>query len=95
MVAKIRLLVMFLIPIILLLLPTTFFDSGKSVCLSIALFNQECFGCGITRGIMHLIHFDFEGAAYYNFMSFVILPLMMFAWSKIMWQDYKSLLSSK
>ncbi|MAJ07174.1 MAG: hypothetical protein CL827_10010 [Crocinitomicaceae bacterium] len=46
-------------PLVLFILPSNFFDEGESVCLSVTLFNMECYGCGMTRAVMHFIHFDF------------------------------------
>jgi len=67
-------------PVVLLILPATFFDNGKSICLSQLLFDKPCYACGITRGIMHLIHFDFEGAFDYNMLSFIVFPLLAVIW---------------
>jgi hypothetical protein len=64
------------------MLPATFFDSGQSLCLSRLLLKTECPACGMTRGIMHLIHFDFEEAFAYNMMSFVVLPFLVILWVK-------------
>lgn len=65
-----------LTPINLLLLPANTFDKGQSICISQLLAGKECFACGLTRGIMHLIHFDFEEAFAYNILSFIVLPLL-------------------
>lgn len=64
-------------PIILLLLPSDFFDIGQSLCLSKLLFNKHCWGCGMTRAIQHLIHFDIDLAYSYNKLSFIVLPLLI------------------
>ncbi|MCS7078053.1 MAG: DUF2752 domain-containing protein [Bacteroidia bacterium] len=69
-----------LTPIVLVLLPTDFFDNGRKLCLSVVLFNQTCAGCGMTRAIQHLIHFDFEGAYAYNKLSFIVFPLLVVVW---------------
>lgn len=70
------------IGITLLILPTDYFDNGQSVCLSVVLFGKKCYGCGMTRAIQHLLHFDFKGAAFYNKLSFVVLPLFIFMITK-------------
>lgn len=75
-----KLLFIILVPPVLLLLPADFFDHGRSLCLSQLLFGVECPACGLTRGIMHLIHLDLENAFAYNMMSFIILPLMCVVW---------------
>jgi hypothetical protein len=66
----------------LLLLPADFFDQGQSICISVLLLDKECYGCGMTRAVQHLIHFDFNAAWQYNKLSFVVLPLFigMFIW---------------
>lgn len=80
----IKLILLILIPITLLILPANFFDNGKSVCLSVMLLDIECYGCGITRAIMHLIHFDLEEALYYNALSFIVLPLLIYVWQGLL-----------
>jgi hypothetical protein len=67
-------------PFVLIFLPANYFDSGQSICLSVRLFNLECLGCGITRGIMHLLHFDVKAAWAYNKLSFVIFPILVLFW---------------
>ena len=66
------------IPFIFIFLPINFFDTGDSICLSIFLFNKECYGCGMTRAIQHLIHFDFKGAYDFNKLSFIVLPILIY-----------------
>jgi len=67
-------------PLFLMLLPSNYFDTGESLCLSVRVFHTECFGCGITRGIMHLLHFEFSIAWTYNKLSFVIFPVLFIFW---------------
>lgn len=67
-----------LLAIVLLILPADYFDEGRPMCLSVLLLNKECYGCGMTRGIQHLIHLDFENAYHFNKLSFVVLPLFAF-----------------
>lgn len=69
-----------LLPIVLLTLPSDFFDQGPSMCLSVLLFNQQCYECGMTGAIQHLIHLDVEGAYFYNPRAFIVLPLLVLLW---------------
>jgi hypothetical protein len=69
-------------PVVLFILPKEFFNEGIELCPSRILFQTDCLGCGMTRGVMHLLHFDFEGAAYYNILSFVALPFLIWLWQK-------------
>ena len=59
----------------LLHLPADYFDNGQSVCISVLFFDMKCYGCGMTRGIQHLIHGNFYEAFQYNKLSFIVLPL--------------------
>ncbi len=69
-------------PFVLLFLPVDFFDNGESLCLSQQLAGMECYGCGMTRAVMHLIHFDFSGAWHFNKLSFIVTPMLFPLWLK-------------
>lgn len=72
---KISILVIF--PFILLLLPKTVFNNGHyTICILKLITGNDCFGCGMTRACMHLIHLDFNGAAHFNKISFIVLPIL-------------------
>jgi hypothetical protein len=73
----------------LMWLPSNYFDDGPPMCLSVILANRECYGCGMTRGVMHLIHFDFMEAWKFNKLSFVVFPLLV---SMILWEIYNRFL---
>jgi hypothetical protein len=76
-----------LFPLVLLLLPATFFDGGGSICLSVLLADTACYGCGMTRAIMHLLHFDLETALTFNKLSVVVLPLLVFVWGQSVYRE--------
>jgi hypothetical protein len=89
-----KLLLIVLTPIVLLILPAGFFDNGETICLSKLILGTECYACGITRGIMHLIHLDFEEAFAYNMLSFIVLPLLIVIWVQWFfkeWNIYKKM----
>ncbi len=67
-------------PFFLLFLPSNHFDNGESMCLSVYLFDLQCLGCGLTRGVMHLIHLDFKRAWEFNKLSFLIVPIALLLW---------------
>ncbi|MBN2747535.1 MAG: DUF2752 domain-containing protein, partial [Bacteroidales bacterium] len=54
-----------------------FFDNGRSMCLSVLLFNKTCPACGSTRGVQHLLHFDVVTATEYNKFSVILLPILL------------------
>ena len=68
---------LFILGVVLIILPKDYFDTGQSVCLSKYFFDVKCYGCGMTRGIQHLIHLDFQSAYNYNKLSFIVLPLFI------------------
>ncbi|MEN0045943.1 MAG: DUF2752 domain-containing protein [Bacteroidota bacterium] len=70
--------ILLLILSVLLFLPADFFDEGQSMCLSVQLFGKECYACGMTRSIMHLIHLDFSEALFYNPLGLIVAPAIGF-----------------
>jgi hypothetical protein len=78
-----------IVPLVLLILPANFFDNGESICLSQLLFKAECYACGMTRGVMHLIHLDFEKAYEYHMLSFTVLPLLGIIWVQWFFKEIK------
>jgi len=91
---KIYLGLLILIPIILILLPPSFFDNGDSICISVLFFDKECYGCGMTRAIQHLIHLDFSIGYEYNKLSIIALPLLILSYYTETKRVYKLLRSN-
>lgn len=77
--------------VILLILPATFFDTGPPLCLSRLFFDIECYGCGMTRGVMHLIHGELDTALSYHKLSVVVTPVLVGAGIYEWMQSYKRL----
>jgi hypothetical protein len=50
----------------LAIVPTRWVESGPNVCLVRRLFGVECMGCGMTRGVSHLLHGHWQTALAYN-----------------------------
>lgn len=91
-ITQVWLVLLILTPIILWVLPADFFDEdGLVVCPSRLLFNIECFGCGMTRAIMHMHHFDFDDAVYFNRGSFLIYPALAIIWGLWVYRAAKRL----
>lgn len=76
------LLALLLFPILLWVLPSTYFDGagGVVVCPSRLFFDIECYGCGMTRAITHLHHGNLEDAVYYNIFSPVVYIGLVVLW---------------
>lgn len=83
------------VPVVLWVLPATYFDSGDSVCLSVVLLDMECYGCGMTSACMHLIHGNFEMAYAYNALSFLVFPICAFLWGAEMLATFKIIRTAK
>ena len=77
------------IPITLWVLPSDFFDTGQSISV-FAWFGIEdlVYSTGMTRAIMHLMHFDFGTASEYNKLSFIVLPLLIMYWLKLFLKEF-------
>lgn len=91
---KIKLIIWVCIPFILLLLPSSFFDEGQTLCPSQILLGLECPGCGITRSVQHAIHFDFESAWNFNKLFVIVLPVLAYIWIKTAISLYKKIKKS-
>ena len=74
----------------LIIAPADYSDSGKSISV-FAFFGVEdyIYSTGMTRAIMHLIHFDFEGAMEFNRLSFFVFPLLFLLWLKWLLATFK------
>ncbi len=79
-----------LVPIVLLILPSTFFDTGQSLCLSVLLLDMECYGCGLTRAVQHLIHLEFATAYEYNKMVVLVFPILVWLWIGTLREEYQT-----
>ena len=76
-------------PIVLILLPATFFDSGNTICLSVLLLNLECYACGLTKAIQHLIHLEFNEAIKFNKLSIIVFPILIISYLRELFRVYK------
>lgn len=79
-------------PIVLWILPKDYFDNNTvELCPSKAFFNIECFGCGMTRAVMHFHHLDFGGAIYYNLLVVGVYPFLAWLWYRMLTGGYRKL----
>ena len=77
-----KLFLLILIPLTLILLPADYFDNGNSLCIHYLITGKQCYGCGITRAIQHLIHGEFTKAWQFNKLSFIVFALLLYLWLK-------------
>jgi hypothetical protein len=91
----VQLLFMLIVPLIFLVIPSTAFDNGPPLCLFTILADVKCIGCGLTRGVMHFIHFDFSRAWAFNPLSFVAVPVICYFWMRYAYRLWKSWTNSE
>ena len=77
-----RIIITMVTPLVLILLPSDFFDKGESICLSKTLAGMDCYACGLTRATMHFVHFEFQKAWEFNKLSFIVIPMLFPLWLK-------------
>ncbi len=84
-----KLIVLVSLPIILLILPANYFDEGASISV-FSYFDVAdlVYSTGMTRGIMYLIHGDFQMAMSFNKLTIVVLPLLILLWSKMIFNIF-------
>lgn len=78
-------------PLTLLLLPKSYFDSGYTTCIYTLITGENCFGCGMTRACMRLIHLDFKGAWSYNGLSFIVFPVLAYYYARYFFKTFNEL----
>ena len=71
---------LFVSPLLLLSIPPNYFDYGKTQCLSVYLFNEKCYGCGMTKAIQHMIHGEFITGFEFNKIAILVFPLLILLW---------------
>jgi hypothetical protein len=67
-----------LIICIFVLVPTSFFESGHSICIVKNIMGIECPGCGMSRAISCIFHGNFHGALQYNKLIVLVFPLLCY-----------------
>jgi len=74
-----KLSVILLAPIIIILTPISIIEN-KSFCLYTNLFGFHCPGCGMTRAIFSIMHFQFNNAIRYNRLVILVFPILIYYW---------------
>lgn len=71
------------LPVVLYLIPLRWItDGGPTICLFKNITGHECYGCGITRALFSLFHFQFAAAWAYNHLVIAVAPLLLYLYVK-------------
>jgi hypothetical protein len=68
---------------------------GRSFCIFYNLFGITCLGCGTTRAIFNIIHFNLMRALQFNFIGTVGFTLFLLAFIQDMFISFKLILTKK
>lgn len=81
---RIRLGCLVLLPAALYAIPLRWItgEGHITLCLFKNITGAECYGCGMTRAVFSLLHFDFGGAWAYNRLVVVVFPLLVYLYAK-------------
>jgi len=79
-------------PITLYVIPIDWIKNQHKICLFKNITGHDCYGCGITRAILSALHLSFNGAFTYNKLVILVLPLLIFIWTKILFKNLRQLL---
>ena len=77
-------------PVVLFLIPGETLQSAPDLCLFRLLLDVECWGCGMTRALRSLLHFDLTAAAAFNWRVFIVAPILAFYALKTIREDVLS-----
>jgi hypothetical protein len=77
---KIKIAGILLIPALLFFIPIQWLEKQNSVCIFKLITGKECYGCGMTRAVLSVLHFNFCNAFNFNKLVVIVLPLLIYIW---------------
>ncbi len=81
-----------LLPCALMMIPTSWLERRRSLCLFRSLTGRPCPGCGMTRAFSRVFHGDIRGALHYNRRIIIILPILAYAWVRALITEISALM---
>jgi len=87
--SKIKSIGLLLLPVVLYFVPIDRLNNLHSICIFKNIFGRECYGCGITRAVLSAIQFNFENAYHYSKFVVFVFPLLVYLWTKMLWQLFE------
>lgn len=72
--------------LLLILLYNLPIETNHSLCIFKNITGKECWGCGLTRAFLSILHLDFKQAMEYNWRVIIVFPytviVYMYGWMK-------------
>jgi len=78
-----------LAPLLLILIPTSWWESRRTLCPIKNLTGRNCPGCGMTRATSSALHGDFKQALRYNRLVVIVLPILAYQWLQTLTREYR------
>ena len=78
-----------LLPVVFMLIPTSWLETCRPVCLIRKVFGVPCPGCGMVRAISSVFHGNFSKALRCNKLVVLVLPLLTYTWLRSMVTQYR------
>lgn len=70
------------IPAVLFFIPLGWLSAQPSICIYKCITGHECFGCGITRAVLLVLHFQYNRALELNKLIIIVFPILSMVWIK-------------
>jgi len=64
-------------------------EVGFTLCIFKNLFGEECYGCGLLRGISAAFHLDFKKVYLLNRLNFITIPIIFIIYTKQLFNSFK------
>ena len=81
---------MYILPLTLITIPTSWLEERRSVCLFRNLFGIRCPGCGMVKAISCILHGDLEKAFHYNKLALIVFPLLCYTWLRSLIAEFRN-----
>lgn len=77
------------LPVVLWFVPIDTGNSSSTICIFKNITNKECYGCGMTRAVLSMLHCKFSQAYHFNKLIIVVFPAIVYLWVKHTYSYYK------
>jgi hypothetical protein len=78
-----------IIPIVLWFIPIDKSKTAWTLCLFKNFTGENCYGCGITRATLSVIHMDFAQAFAFNKSIVFVFPILFYLWTRQAISEWK------